>query len=558
MNETTSETGATVPVTPTPIDNVTPVTPETPEFKPAEASQADIEAASAPEASSEETPTTKPPSDVKEDPTEVTEEKTDPEASTAEKPQAKKVTVSEGLFKQAVDVIRKTNRSSIVTLQYKLNLKMELAKKLLDVLTERGVLGAEDGVNPRKILIPVVPPKQQLQKKVAQNPSQKHVKGQKKPMHDYDRLMSWKKHLAEIGHYTDEAFIEAMGQYALANPGYNPMSRWGSTLIVMVNRLSGQLLDGLRTFTQSDADYLQRELIRFFSEKPLGDNPETWNTNFTTNGQQKEVINKFFRIDAPYRELRGRPEIVMTAVRNAAWPNPMEERNGTGGTFAERFHYLAMCIVRFATSDHEKALFENSFHTQPTQNFMTRLNGGVVPKTSSWIKDGKCGECGSDLTKDSKGNTICSNPICPHNIASTASEASESFRYCRPQRREERSEILSPDQAPQSPMKTDRRQNWKNKKRHDRREDDDGGEGFRQSPKRHGKKFRVNDNDDEQITNHSGGCESTPSVFSCGASDGGAFGAGVFDALDALKPDAEAPVGGTPQGSEAPAPETVQ
>lgn len=518
MEETMSVAGATIPAQPAaPVTPVAPAAPETP--SPAVADQATIDAASdtpppppAPEASAAEKPQEVPAT---------------PAASEAPAaPEAAEVPVTEEMVKAAVDLIKRTKRSSAAHFQRKMSLPMTTVEKLLDTLTERGVLGPQEGTEPRKILIEI-PAKPAPQPK----PQPAHAKPQspgkfqrKPPMTDYDRMMGWRKHLAEIGHYSDEAFINAMADYAVKNPGYNPRSKWGSCLIVMVNRLANRTLNSLRTFVQSDADYLQRELLRFFSEKPLGDNPTAWNTNFQTNQEQKKAISDFFGINCPFRELRGKPNGVMTAVRDAAWPNQMEEKNGTGGTFAERFHYLAMCVVRFGTSEHAKALFENSFHTEPTQDFLDRVNGvrrpgGFSrPTTPSWIKDGKCVECGSDITKDSSGNDICSNPICPHNIACVATDVAKSFRTGHSKTERVEAPVFDPNSIPAPQKEGGRRQNtWKDKKRKGRGGDEDG---FGRGPKHHGKRWRVNDADGDAPSYDGDAGDGASHVVSAGPKDG--------------------------------------
>ena len=495
MEEINGVTGTTTPVPEQPT-GVEPVVPETTTPKPAEASQAAIDAASAPSQAPE----------------------SQPEAAAAEQPQtpaepaapaSEEIPVTDEMVELAIGYIKKNHRSSAARLQRGLNLPLATVEKLLDTLTAKGVLGPQEGTAPRKILIEL-PPKQSTpppapkQKKQTPAPEpKKDGKFQKTKMTDYDRKMKWKEHLREIGKYTDENFIEAMTNYALANPGYNPASKWGSCLIVMVNRLGNQLRDGLRTFAPADAEYIQKELARFFAEKPLGDCPQAWNTNFSTNGAQKGKINEFFGIDAPYRELRGTSRIVMTAVRNAAWPNAQEERNGTGGTFAERFHYLGIAMLKFILAGSDKALFENAYHSEPTENFLIKVNGGVPGQkfsaAPSWIgKDGKCKECGSDITTDSNGNKICSNFLCEHNIARTATDVAQSFRQKQPRRERPPMDggFVPPLEGGAPAPQPERRRNWKDKKRHGDRQEGDGEFPTHKGPRNKGRRWRENQDGD--------------------------------------------------------------
>jgi len=526
-------TPATEPTTPVaentnPLANAEPAAPvQTPEAAPAVVEQAAIDAASA--AAPAETPAPETP----------IQEQT--EAAAAEQPQTAEqvVEITEELINSAIEVIKQTHRSSTAMLQRKLQVSYNAVVKVLDELTTRGVLAAQEGNAPRKILIEL-PPKVEVSKPVAPAPQpKKQFKGKPK-MTDYDRMQNWKVHLKEIGHYTDDGFINAMAEYAQRNPGFNPHSKSGSCLIVMMNRLSGRCLNSLRTFTQNDADHLVKELLRFFAEQPLGDCAVVWNEKFTTNLDQKKAISQFFGIDKSYRDLRGNPNIVLTAVRDAAWPNKDEEARGTGGTFAERFHYLALCIVKFGSSDYAKALFENSFHTEPTDDFLNRVGGVRKPVAPSWIKDGLCSECGSPITKDSRGNDICSNPICEHHFAAVASDAPRSFRMGNKPRRD-RDELpnIDPAQAPlPAPDGERRRNNWKDKK--DRRHDhDDGERAFQKGNKKHGKRYRVNEEDIDAPT--SGGGEEGVTVAQVGGGDGFRNNAFAGLELPAAAPEVKLP-----------------
>lgn len=554
--ELKGETGATIPAESIPpAPNAAPVAPTPAEApQPAEASQAAIDAASTPAPA-------EPPA------------QSAPEAAAAEQPQVPaeaqdseptgNIELTEEEINSAIDLVKKTGRSSAAHFQKKLGWDLKAVEKLLDILTEKKVLGPKEGNAPRKILIelpekakpapkPQPQPKPQTPKPAPANRPQK-----KRPMNDYERFQAWKGHLKEIGHYENDEFIEAMGQYALANPGFNKNSKWGSCLIVMVNRLSNRLRNSLRTFNASDAEYLQKELTRFFSEKPLGDCPTVWNETYTTNYDQKKVISQFFGIDCSYRDLRGKQNVVMTAVRDAAWPTRDEESHGTGGTFAERFNYLCMCICRFVTSGFADAMFSVAYHNEPTEEFLNRVggnnNGGFrggrrEAAAPSWIKDGHCTVCGAEIKKDSQGNDVCSNFMCEHSIARVATDVAKSFRQGnKPSRDNVESITIDPSNAP-LPVKDNRKKNWKDKKR-DRRDDNESQ--FARGPKKHGKRFRVNDGDDdfEAPSNPNDGgvtVSATPGSENFGSM------AGAFDGLKIPTVDAKEP--NTP---EAPAPEAA-
>ena len=429
---------------------------------------------------------------------------TEAPAETAEAPAAPAFVVTEEMTTKATEAIKNTGRSSIPFIQRTLGLaEQSQTLAVIDKLVELKVLGdykdPRNKMTPRIILIEgaKVPEKKEKPAiKITVNARPKN-KVTRPKITDYDRAEGWKKHLREIGGYTDDAFIDAMAQFALKNQGFNPQAKWGSCLVVMVNRFATKLRDSLRTFTWSDSEYMMRELLRFSSEQPLGDGPIAWNTKFTSNMEQKTAVSQFFGIDCSFREMRGKQCSCMTAVRDAAWPTREEEQKGTGGTFAERFHYLMLCLIAFGSSDHNKALFENSIHNEPTERFLERIGGGAPRghREPEWHKDGKCLSCGFDITTDSNGNTICSNPMCMKHYASVSTGASASFRKGG---REDRggSEPVDPNSVP-VPTKEGGR-NWKGGKdrRHNR---DDGDErGFsRKGNKKRGPRFRDNGDDFE-------------------------------------------------------------
>lgn len=402
-----------------------------------------------------------------------------PEADTPED-----LTISNELVELAVGCIKATRRSSVTHFQRKMGMSMEKATALVEELTNRGILGPANGPYPRKILIQCEAPE-----KKAPAPKKATAKPR---MTDYDRMQDWKKHLAELGKYSDEALVEDLCQFAQKNPGFSANKRWGSCLVVMMNRLANKTRDTLRTFSSSDAEYVVHELLRFLSEDPLGDGPQTWNSKFTTNMEQKAVVSKFFGIDKPFREMRGKQCSCMTAVRDAAWPNQKEEAAGTGGTYAERFHYMAMCIIAMSNGGHHEALFQGSYHSEPTETFLTKFSGGGRPaprvKQESWHTNGVCNVCGGTVTKDSNGNDICSTPFCIHHFARTAGDVAESFRGGNNRRDEQ----AAPSDVPVEERQPRKKGNWKNRRRENEEHD-----GFKSNGKK--QRYRSRDVDLDNI-----------------------------------------------------------
>ena len=403
-----------------------------------------------------------------------------PETPAPEQPAAEEVVepINNEIVELAIGVIKSTRKSSVAHFQRKMGFSAKRAELLVEELTNRGILGPANGVYPRKILIECDPAPKAPEKKPSNN-----AKPGRKIITDYDRMQDWKKHLGNFGKYTDEGLINDLCQFAQKNSGFSATRKWGSCLIVMMNRLSSKLRDTLRQFGSRDGEYIVRELLRFLSEQPLGDGPQTWNTRFTTNKEQKDAVSKFFGVDKPFREMRGKQESVMTAVRDAAWPNQKEESQGTGGTYAERFHYMIMAVVAMSNGGHQEALFGVAYHSEPTEEFLSKFGGGAPRQQphASWYSDGVC-ECGSAVTTDSNGNTVCSSPICVHHFAAVSGDVAESFRSGQPR---ETSAVDVP--VPQSDNRRNKK-NWKHNKR-----DDDGRDDFR---KPRGKKQRYTSRDD--------------------------------------------------------------
>ncbi len=457
------------------LDNAVAVAPEAPAaIEPAVAEQAAIEKVDA--AAAEQPPKSELPTIPCSIPQTVT-----------------KLVITDEIEEKAIAAIKKTHKSGPAMFQRELKISFTQADELIVHLASKGILGEpKSGAGPREILIEL-PPRVQPNRKPAVQ------KNGKPKMTDEERMEAWKKHLQEIGRYTDQAFIDAMVAYAQKNPGYNPRAKWGSCLIVMINRLHSQLLNRIPKFTRDDGEFIQKELMRFFFEKPLGDTPAKWVENYASNMEQREAVSKFFGINCSYREMRGQQKICMTAIRDAAWPNKDEEQRGTGGTYAERFHYFALCLVRFCTDGFGEAIFGGSYHNEPTDEYVNRIGGGRRPiaKRDGRFVNGKCELCGSDVTKDSDGNDICSNPICEYNIAQVANDAPTSFR------RHERREAPQTDYSQMPSPTGDTRRQFKGKKRYDHNRDDNE-RAFDKSRKfKKGGRYRVNDDDDATYTSGS-------------------------------------------------------
>lgn len=523
---------APVEVVTEPVNNAVPVAPETPAAPEAPtASQAAVDAVS----EGPDAPPVDPGNPPPEQPIETTQE--EPEPAAAEPAPAKDpdgpISAETGLpaeplkakiqeptpapapvepaaeeapdpidvqIQAAKEWIISSRKSSAAALQNAMRIPLGTCEKILAKLEEYKILGPakEDG-SPRDILVASKTPKIT----VSQKPQGKFNKQKKPVMSDEERVQNWTKHLKEIGKLDDDRLIKQITDYALRNQGFNPHAKWGSCLIVMINRTLNRLRDSLRTFTQSDADYLCRELLRFASEQPLGDGVGVWNSRYSSNMEQKEAVSEFFGINRSFRDLRGSQKIVMTAIRDAAWPTKQEEKNGTGGTYAERFHYLALAIVTFGSGDYATELFRNCVHHEPTEAFLERINGGrPVEKAPAWQEDGHCKDCGNEIVKDSAGNDVCSNPICPNHFAKVSVAVPKSFRSGGFR---QRNDIPTggesvPQAAPEAGQQRRNKKNWKKNRR-----DDDGGDMPKNNFRKHGKRWRPNEDEFDGGSGNGGG-----------------------------------------------------
>lgn len=66
-----------------------------------------------------------------------------------------KTTNMDSLYEQAVEVIKETRRASLTWLQRKLGISYQEAARLIEMLEERGVIGAASEDGPREILLNV-------------------------------------------------------------------------------------------------------------------------------------------------------------------------------------------------------------------------------------------------------------------------------------------------------------------------------------------------------------------------------------------------------------------
>lgn len=302
---------------------------------------------------------------------------------------------------------------------------------------------------------------------------QKVAKKARKPLTDTERKAQWNERLLNTKIVKDPLFIETLTGYAVSHRGYDERKNWGSTLIRMFEHLEYRLLNRLETFTPEQGEHLGQRLMEFLMKKPLGDNPRVWNTRFQNNADQRKAVDVFYGLNCRMADIKAEDKPLL-AVRDSAWPSKIEEEKGIGGSFAERYHYLVTAIVGFLTTGQEliNGMFGPTYHDAPTDDYIAwetkqkeRLAakyGHRTPRVVSWYRDGKCTECGADITKDSEGNIICSNPLCSHNIAPVVGATPASFGR-RPPRSERERQIDVPNKG----QRRDGRD-----RRHDRDESD--------------------------------------------------------------------------------------
>lgn len=249
----------------------------------------------------------------------------------------------------------------------------------------------------------------------------------KTPMTEQERLQQWGRKLGEFGYSADaqKAIIELANRTVGYEIGQNGKARpYGGQLISMFGRLARRLRDESSEFSETDMEAAVQQLFVFLSRKPLGDNVDAWRA-FGSNKAQLDELNKFFGLQRD-PEFSGDPcEATLAYVRDAAWPSKLEEQKALGGSFAERFFIFARTIARLTTATDESTnmIFGEFYHEHTT-------------RYPSWVKDGKCGDCGGDLATDSAGNVICSNPLCDHNVSQHVTKDLTSFeRVYQPRKR---------------------------------------------------------------------------------------------------------------------------
>jgi len=243
------------------------------------------------------------------------------------------------------------------------------------------------------------------------------------PMSDADRIVEWNNRLHEFAGYGAES-ANLITSFAIKAKSFEMDSRGnprpaGGLLVTMFIRLGTRLAEA-ESLSEEDVEGSVREILRFFSVKPLGDTVDQWRTKYSSNGVQRNAVDAFFGFAGRKFHEFSSEEKFLFNVRDAAWPSRREEAAGTGGTFAERFALFAKAIARITTTSNDavKILFGDFL--------------GVREKIPEWIKvaeDGSmtCSECGSDVAKDSQGHYVCSNPICDYNIAATDAALPSSF-----------------------------------------------------------------------------------------------------------------------------------
>jgi S-DNA-T family DNA segregation ATPase FtsK/SpoIIIE len=59
----------------------------------------------------------------------------------------------EGLYQQALDVLRSSKRASTSMLQRRLRIGYNRAARIMEVMEEKGIVGPENGSSPREILV---------------------------------------------------------------------------------------------------------------------------------------------------------------------------------------------------------------------------------------------------------------------------------------------------------------------------------------------------------------------------------------------------------------------
>ena len=424
------------------------------------------------------------------------------EAPAAEAEQQKKPEdpdPTEENIEKVIEVIKQTGKFNKVFLALETGIAPGTIRKIIPILEERKILGMR-GATKVVLIETAKTPKKPEKPAQPQTPERKRVT-------DYDRLQMWKESLLNSGGFQNEELREAIAQYALRNPGFNPEERRGRTLITMLNRWAQRTRDRLKFFYQSDVDELHKMLLRFINENPLGNGPAAWNQH--SSEEQLDMVRHFFRIgrgDKSFRDFTSNDRIINQVI-DAARHSKLEEERQLGGSYGERLMYLVLAILAFAT---DERFFVDVIHDKPTEAFLERKLGGKVP---SWNDGTKCLECGSELIKDDMGNTICSNMLCINHYSKVVTEFVPSSS--------------DSNDAPTGGGNTNAGRSKRNWKKRGDSSDNEDQRGFDRSRRKGGKKWRQND-DEPQVASEMGGDAET--VVSSGSGDG--FHQSPFEGLE--------------------------
>lgn len=340
---------------------------------------------------------------------------------------------------------------------------------------------------------------------------------QKKPMTDAERILEWKTRLKERGGYGDAA-ASLITDFAIKAKSFEldqhgNLRPAGGILVTMFIRL-GTRLQEAASVSEDDALAANAQLLQYFQKKPLGDSVEDWRTKYSSNGIQRTAIDTFFGFAGRKFQEFDSGERFLFNIRDAAWPSRKEEAAGTGGTFAERFMIFSKAICRIFMTGQQapELLFGDFFHEEKE-------------KLPPWIQDDgnggmMCGECGGNIITDSRGQYICDNPLCDHNVAAGSFVMPATFTS---------QGAPTPRVGDHNPPSSGPRD-----KRDHRHRDDDDDDFPRNKGKRKGPKFRENDEDLD--AGSSDDHMDIPAVPVGPSAEGlGNLGAAVGGALDSIK-----------------------
>lgn len=362
------------------------------------------------------------------------------------------------------------------------------------------------------------PQKKEHKISINDNKSVAH-KERRAPMSDADRRNQWTERLLGTKILKDQLTIKTVVDYAMTHRGYNEKKNWSATLIRMVEHLVYRLRNRVEVFTAGDVEHLTQKLMKFLVEKPLGLGPRAWNEDYPSNYDQRKAVDAFYGLNCRLADISQRDRLLL-AFRDSAWPSKIEEEKGIGGSFAERYHYLVTCIVSLMTTSQDliDGLFGECYHSTPTDDYAAweakqqerlaaRYGNRPAFQKNTWYADGKCKECGSDITTDAEGHTICSNPICSHNIAPVSDAMPSTFGQRRPRGN------ATPADFPSN--KGPRRDN--RDRRHNRNDAEGDMDRVQGRQKKRGKRFRLNDGAEGAPI--SGGNEGAPSHYTTPGSE---------------------------------------